>query len=292
MHFFNSVKKSSKRQKSKQNLEIDSLSNQLLNTSISEPKPKKSRKKTTKIVEKTDDQPPVPTAKTIDSFFPKLKQIEQLKNDDKLNFSFDMNASGFGDETDDLDISFIVGNLVKKVPKLPDKVEKLGYKIVFSSNDNCGVEKSLDLLKEEIQNDLFSENRTNSLRDSVVNCPQTRQIALNLHEDPISHHSDISDNNCHESDTDIQISSFFEINSREETDLFEKTFDKNFLSDNSSNTTIEFEIGDLEVVKAQIEEEEIFEENNEKADEFEDSFEFYQTYVPLLERIKKNLNQN
>lgn len=270
-----------KRQKPKQNIEIDDLSNQLLNTSITEPKQKKSKD---------------PTVKTIDNFYPKLKQIDQLKTDEKLNFSFDLNASGFEDENDDLDISFVVDKLVQKVPKLPDNVEKLGYRVVFNSSDNCGVEKSLDSYKnvvEDLQNDLL-EIEPEEIFDSVLNCPQTRQIPLDQGEDATSDYSDISDNNnCHlESDTDVQMSSFFEINSREESDLFEKTFNKNFLSDDSSDTTLEFEIEDLDVLEGQVGKEDILEEKNIEVDAFEQSFEFTQTYVPLLERIKSKMNHN
>lgn len=208
-------KKGTKRpKKNTKTTELDQLTDQLHNTSISDPKIKKCRKK--KIVENSSDKENCLKTKTLDEYFKKTKVAKHVPVE-KISLSFDLNASNFGDE-DDLDISDIIDDIVSRSPKLPEKIENLGYHIVMTQAEN-----------------------------------NSRQ-------------SDESD----ESVEHFNQSCFFNKN-YDQIDLFEKTFDKSLLSDNSSEDTIEYD------VEAVLQTEEILNDT------------FDREYVPLYERIRNKM---
>ncbi|GLV36920.1 XPG-like endonuclease [Carabus blaptoides fortunei] len=147
----NKGKKGTKRAKKKaQNTDLDQLTNQLHNTSISEPKIKKNRKK--KIIDKANTL----KTNTLDEYFKKTKVAKQILPQN-MSLAFDLNASTFGDE-EDSDISLIIDDIVSRNPTLPVEIENLGYQIVMSHNENLSEDSDECIEKNLNQSCFFDKN--------------------------------------------------------------------------------------------------------------------------------------
>ncbi|XP_056648407.1 flap endonuclease GEN isoform X1 [Diorhabda sublineata] len=229
-------KKSTRRRK--KDATIEGIEGMMKNTSISEPKIKKSRKKKENH-EKIQQQIKKPTV--LDNFLKKAilknhRDKNNLRNEIDYHTSTPcksstnlMDISRFGDEEDDSDLSDIIDNIISRKP--------------------AGIQENLVKLKD------------------VVNLE-----------------NEIGDKNS---------SSFF-ITGPVENDLFEKTFNEMFHCDTDS--TVEYEYDKLEFSDdtEPDQKEDKSEENNEivnediKSDE-KDEYSFCNSYVPLIERIKKKM---
>uniref|UniRef100_A0A6P7GEW9 Flap endonuclease GEN-like n=1 Tax=Diabrotica virgifera virgifera TaxID=50390 RepID=A0A6P7GEW9_DIAVI len=255
-------KKATRRRKKA--IDVDDINDMLKNTSISEPKPKKTRK-TNKKGQMQSEKPLQPTLldnflkrAVIQSHMNKQKELEEI-NENNCHTSTPLKCkqsvvdmSCFGDEDNDSDLSDIIENIISRKP---------------TNFELKGVMKAIDISKTE------DTNKENEYEEEI----QLQEMSTEIEKDL------------------RRVSSFF-MSDPVEHDLFENTFNEMYNSDDN-DSTIEYDFEENKCLengsdKSEENSGEIHNDDKQyeknilaKADvENEDSF--CEVYVPLIERLK------